>query len=88
MGLKDIYELAEIIQKNIEKNNLPKELVDNMVIELSFSPTIYYGIDKEMYYLTHDNSYKVFEHSKDFITASVNNIKFKIEPTLDGNTDK
>lgn len=80
MNLKDIYKLSEIIRKNVEDETLPQDIFDNMEIILKFDPTIYYGIDKEFYYLTHNNSYEGFVHSEDLVTANVDGLKFNILP--------
>ena len=78
MELRDLYSLSELINNNIDKEIFPKEIKDNMEITAYFSPTTFYGIDKEFYYLTHNKSYEGFEHSKDLITATINGIKFKL----------
>lgn len=70
--------LSELIRKNIDSNELPKEMLDNMEITIKFDPTTYYGIDKEFYFLTHNKSYDGFVHSEDLVTATVNGIKFNI----------
>lgn len=80
MELRHLYTLSEIISNNIDKNILPEEIKDNIEITMTFSPTTFYGIDKEFYYITHNNSYEGFEHSQDLVTATVNGIKFNILP--------
>lgn len=80
MELRHLYTLSEIILEKIEKGDFPKEMKDDIEITMQFTPTTFYGIDKEFYYLTHNNSYDGFEHSKDMVTAIVNGIKFKIIP--------
>jgi hypothetical protein len=82
MELRHLYSLSEMICDGIEKDVLPKDIKDNIEITMSFSPTTFYGIDKEFYYITHDNSYEGFEHSKDMVTATVNGIKFNILPKI------
>ena len=78
MELRDLYKLSELIKENVDNGNLPKEILTNMEISLQFSPLTYYGIDKEFYYMTHNNSYKGFAHSEDLVTATVNGVKFNI----------
>lgn len=80
MELRHLYTLSELIVEKIEKGEFPKEMKDDIEITMQFIPTTFYGIDKEFYYLTHDNSYDGFEHSKELVTATVNGIKFKIIP--------
>ena len=80
MELRHLYMLSELIKDKIDKKDLPDELSDNMEIILKYDPVTYYGIDKEFYYMTHNNSYNGFVHSEDEINAVVNDIKFKILP--------
>lgn len=82
MGLKEIYILSDLIQKSIKKEDLPKEIKENMVIHMQFPPATCYGIDKEFYYMTHNNSYEGFVHSPELVTATVNGIKFNITPLV------
>ena len=78
MELRDLYKLSELIKENVDNGNLPKEILTNMEISLQFSPLTYYGIDKEFYYMTHNNSYEGFVHSENLVTAIVNGVKFNI----------
>ena len=80
MELRDLYKLSELIKENVDNGNLPQEIVKDMEISLQFNPSTYYGIDKEFYYMTHNNSYKGFAHSEDLVTATVNGVKFNILP--------
>ena len=73
-----MYKLSELIKENVDNGNLPKEILTNMEISLQFSPLTYYGIDKEFYYMTHNNSYEGFVHSENLVTATVNGVKFNI----------
>lgn len=78
MELRDLYKLSELIKENVDNGNLSKEILTNMEISLQFSPLTYYGIDKEFYYMTHNNSYEGFVHSENLVTATVNGVKFNI----------
>lgn len=80
MELRHLYKLSEIICEKIDSGELPKELKEDMEISMEFIPTTFYGIDKEFYYMTHNNSYDGFVHSQDLVTAKVNGIKFNILP--------
>ena len=80
MDLKHIYILSEVINKSINDGGLPKDFKDNAEICLTFDSTTYYGIDKEFYYMTHNNSYNGFVHSPDMVNATIDGIKFKILP--------
>lgn len=80
MELRHLYKLSEIICEKIENGELPNEMKDDMQVTMEFIPSTYYGIDKEFYYMTHNNSYEGFVHSPNLVTATVNGIKFNIMP--------
>lgn len=77
MELRHLYILSDIIRQNVEKENLPNEIYDKTEITMKFSPTTFYGIDKEFYKLTHNGSYEGFVHSEE-VNATINGIRFKI----------
>ena len=58
-------------------SDLPEEILDKMEIKMVFKPTVFYGIDKEFYYMTHNNSYEGFVHSE-MVNAKINGVKFNI----------
>ena len=78
MELRHLYALSEMINDKIGKNELPMDILDKMEIKMMFSPTTFYGIDKEFYYLTHNNSYEGFVHSE-VVNAKINGVKFNIQ---------
>ena len=77
MELRHLYILSEMIVDKINKEELPTDILDNMEIKLKFNPATFYGIDKEFYYLTHNNTYNGFVHSE-VVNAKINGIKFNI----------
>lgn len=77
MDLKHLYILSEIIKNNVDDKNLPVEILDKMDITIRFSPTTFYGIDKEFYFITHGKSYEGFEHS-DEVNAKINGVRFRV----------
>lgn len=77
MELRDLYTLSEIIHDSIDNNKLPKDVVNDIEIKVEFNPSTFYGVDKEFYYLTHNNSYKGFIHSQE-VNAKINGVKFNI----------
>jgi hypothetical protein len=79
MELRHLYALSEMINEKIEKEELPLDILDKMEIKMVFSPTTFYGIDKEFYYLTHNSSYEGFVHSE-VVNAKINGVKFNIHP--------
>ena len=79
MELRDIYKLSELIRENIETDDLPYDILDKMEIKMVFNPVVFYGIDKEFYYITHNNSYEGFVHSE-MVNAKINGVKFNITP--------
>lgn len=78
MGLKDLYVLSELICDKVDSGELSKDTVKDLMITINCNPNVFYGIDKEFYYMTHDNSYEGFVHSNDEINANVNGIHFKL----------
>ena len=79
MELRHIYTLSELIREKIDKEDLPKDVMDKMEITMKFPPITFYGIDKEFYYMTHNNSYEGFVHSE-VVNATINGIKFVLLP--------
>lgn len=79
MELRHIYTLSELIREKIDKDDLPKDVMDKMEITMKFPPITFYGIDKEFYYMTHNNSYEGFVHSE-VVNATINGIKFVLLP--------
>ena len=77
MGLRDLYTLSETIRDKINNDDLPEEILDKMEIKMVFKPTVFYGIDKEFYYMTHNNRYEGFVHSE-MVNAKINGVKFNI----------
>ena len=68
-----MYKLSELIKENVDNGNLPKDILTDMEISLQFNPPTYYGIDKEFYYMTHNNSYEGFVHSE-MVNAKINGV--------------
>ena len=79
MELRHLYTISETICKKINENDLPKDILESMEIRVVVPPVTFYGIDKEFYYLTHNNSYNGFVHSE-VVNAKINGVKFNILP--------
>ena len=79
MELRHLYTLSELIRKKVDADELPKDMLEKTEIKMVFDPVTFYGIDKEFYYMTHNNSYKGFVHSE-VVNAVVNGVKFLILP--------
>lgn len=77
MELRHIYKLADIINENIYSDVLPKSVLSDISITVDVSPTTSYGIDKEFYRLTHNDTENGFTHSKN-INATISGVNFKI----------
>lgn len=77
MELRHIYKISEIMNESIMKEKLPKEVLSDMTINIKVSPSTLYGIDKEFYCLTHNNSDEGFVHGGS-IDAVIGNVKFNI----------
>lgn len=82
MELRHIYKIADIINEAILEEKLPKDVRNDFSIVVNVSPTTAYGIDKEFYRLTHNNSDDGFIHSKN-IDATISNIKFNIQEKVE-----
>ena len=80
MELRHIYILSDCINDKIKDRTFPSNIKNDMEISISVSQPTFYGIDKQLYYMTHDNSYEGFEHTNTYITACIDGIKFKIFP--------
>ena len=80
MELRHLYMIANAINEEIRIKTIPKDAKADMEITVEVTPTTFYGIDKEFYYMTHNNSYEGFEHSKKLVTATIDGIKFNIMP--------
>lgn len=79
MELRHLYTLSEMIRQKINDEELPMDILDDMEIKMTFNPTTFYGIDKEFYYMTHNNSYDGFVHSE-VVNAKINGVRFNILP--------
>lgn len=79
MELRHLYTLSEMIKEKVDSEDLPEDILDKMEIKMVFNPTTFYGIDKEFYYITHNNSYDGFVHSE-MVNAKINGVKFNILP--------
>ena len=84
MELRHLYILSDTIKEKIDKEELPSEITDKMEISIKYDPVTFYGIDKEFFYMTHNNSYEGFVHSEEEINAKINGIKFKILKSGEG----
>lgn len=86
MELRHLYTLSELIHEKIEKDELPYDILEKMEIKMLFRPVTFYGIDKEFYYMTHNNSYDGFVHSE-VVNATINGIRFKIMSEVEEKVD-
>jgi len=79
MELRHLYMLSEMIKEKVDSEDLPEDILNKMEIKMVFNPTTFYGIDKEFYYITHNNSYDGFVHSE-MVNAKINGVRFNILP--------
>ena len=77
MELNDIYKFANAINEGIMKGEIDKEILNDMSIKVKVAPNILYGIDKEFYRMSHDDSIEGFEHTNK-VVAKINAITFEI----------
>lgn len=80
MDLNAIYAVSNAINKLAEKGEIRYEDIDNaIVISIEVTPDMHYGIDKELYRITHENSTDGFIHSHSPIEACINDVHFLIK---------
>lgn len=79
IGLNEVYAISDIFNKSVEDGVLKKNMLKNITISLEVEPSILHGIDKELYYISHDESYDGFVHNEE-VDVNIDNVKFKIRP--------
>lgn len=80
MELRQIYNLSDIIRQNVEGGGiLTEDVLKDIEINVVVDKTTHYGIDKEFYFMTHNNSYEGFVHSEDLVKANINGVRFNIK---------
>lgn len=77
MELRHIYSIATAMSKAFESDDMVGSDVGDIEINVSVSPSTLYGIDREFYRQTHNDSIEGFVH-KDKIEAVIDNIHFVI----------
>lgn len=82
MELRHIYKIADIIKESVLNEQLPKSVLKDMLITVKVSPTTSYGIDKEFYRMTHNDSDEGFVHSKN-IDANISGVSFSIREKME-----
>lgn len=80
MELRHIYMISDFLNEKIKDKTFPFDTKKDLEICVTVSQPTFYGIDKQLYYMTHNNSYEGFEHTNTFITACIDGINFKILP--------
>lgn len=78
MELNDAYILSNIINEKINEGVLDKSVLDNLTVGVAVTPTILYGIDKEFYRISHDDSLEGFKHAPK-VFAKIDGINFVFE---------
>ena len=76
MELNDAYLLANVLNEKINDGTLDKEILNNIAINVNVSPSILYGIDKEFYRISHDDSTEGFKHTAK-VMARIDNVHFE-----------
>lgn len=77
MELRHIYNIATVMNNCVETEEMIGSDINDIEIKVSVSPSTLYGIDREFYRQTHDNSMEGFEHKKE-INAIIDNVHFSI----------
>lgn len=82
IDLNKIYSLASAVNKLVADGVLDKnDVVDNLTIEVAVPPQTHYGIDKEFYRQSNNDSLKGFEHTNEPIIAVVDDVNLVIVTT-------
>lgn len=80
MELRHIYLLTNLINNEIKEKTLPEDCQNDIKITIEVNPVTFMGIDKEFYYMTHNNSYEGFVHTNNAVNATIDGIQFTIIP--------
>lgn len=79
IDLNKIYSLTASINKLVTDGVLDKnDVVDGLTIEVTVPPQTHYGIDKEFYRQSNNDSLKGFEHTNEPIIAVVDDVNLVI----------
>ena len=77
MNLDNIYAISNAINEQVIQGKIKKEQLEDMYIHIQVNPDILYGIDKEFYRLSHDDSTEGFEGRSE-IDVKLDGVKFII----------
>lgn len=80
MELRHIYMMADMVNDKIKDKSFPTNAKKDIEIHVTVSQPTFYGIDKQLYFETHNNSYEGFEHTGTMINACIDGVNFKITP--------
>lgn len=80
MELRHLYFIADLFNEKIKDRTLPDDAKKDIEINIKVYPPTFMGIDKQLYYLTHNNSYEGFVHTENMIKAAIDGITFNIFP--------
>lgn len=80
MDLNAIYEVARAVNKLADDGSIRYDDIDRaMVITIEVDGARHYGIDKELYRRTHNNSDEGFVHSEEPIEVNLFGVHFLIK---------
>lgn len=83
MELRHIYMMADMVNEKIKDKSFPTNARNDIVINVTVSQPTFYGIDKQLYYETHNHSYEGFEHTDTLINACIDGVNFRIMPKVE-----
>lgn len=78
MELKNVYTIANSINESIMKGELDKSVLNDLVMTVKVAPNILYGIDKEFYRISHNDTTEGFKHTNK-VVAKIDSINFVFE---------
>lgn len=74
VDLNNVYSIVNILNEAVVKGSIEKKVLKEITISVNVSPSILFGIDKEFYKISHDNSLDGFVHT-DKVCATIDNIR-------------
>lgn len=76
MDLNNVYSVVNILNEAVVKGVIEKKVLKEMTISVNVSPSILFGIDKEFYKMSHDNSLDGFVHTNK-VYATIDNVRIE-----------
>ena len=76
MDLSSVYSVVNILNEGVVKGNIDRKILREITISVNVSRSILFGIDKEFYKISHENSLDGFVHT-DKVYATIDNVRIE-----------